>query len=456
MSNWMIDSPFSTTRIPPLVFGPGSRTSLAAHVDRVVWAGDVSGHNDGHKLPRTPARSRTAGTTDAGGASSTFRPVLLISGRTISQSTYFAEIVDDLAARFEVDHVGVHGEPSPEQVNEIVELRRTSPPHLVIAVGGGSTLDTGKAVAAGFALDGPIEDYLEGVGDKSPHGAKLPFVALPTTAGTGSEATKNAVLSRIAASGGFKKSLRHDNYVPDLALVDPELCVACPRPVTAASGLDAFTQLLEAYLSTGATPFTDALCESGIHAFASGFHKVLNNGSDVIARSSLSYAAFLSGVTLATAGLGLVHGLASPIGARAPVPHGVVCGALLSPVLRAGFPDLGVATVRKLARVSDLIEDAEDGAERADAAEQLTEGTADANQAAGARRTGAEGATVRARAEAALAAIDGWVAAAGLPRFGDFGLDEAAARAAADEAGHKNHPARLDQTTVETIVLSCL
>ena len=407
----MMSSPFVTSRIPPLVFGAGMRTTIKEHIEGVVL---------GAGAPPSPR-------------------VLLISGRAVASSSRFDELRHSLASGFTVDHRTVHGEPSPDQVNAIVHAGQAAPPDIVVAVGGGSTIDTGKAVAAAFSLPDPIESYLEGVGDKTPTGAKLPFVAVPTTAGTGSEATKNAVLSRTGPDG-FKKSLRHDNYVPDLALVDPELTIDCPRSVTAASGLDAFTQLLEAYLSTKASVFTDTLCESGMYAFASGFPEVLADGGNVEARSAVSYAAFLSGVALATAGLGLVHGLASPIGARAPVPHGVVCGALLAPVLQASLPSIDGVALGKLARVADIIDRASGrhGPIVPAAGEPLL------------------AAATRSRAEAALAAIEDWVGAADLPGFSEFGLDAVGARAAAAEAGHKNHPAKLDQESIKALVLGRL
>ena len=240
----------------------------------------------------------------------------------------------------------------------------------VVAVGGGSAMDAGKAIAAmlGAAATAAergeaalsVKEYLEGVGSRSPSGETATLIACPTTAGTGSEATKNAVISRIG-QGGFKKSLRHENYVPAIAVIDPELALGCPRPVTASSGLDALTQLMEAWTSPATSPITASLCESGVAAFARSFDRVLADGGDLESRSGMAYAAFLSGVGLANAGLGAVHALASPLGGRFTIPHGVVCGTLLLSATRLNIERLkslgpeGEAALRRYAHVGYLL-----------------------------------------------------------------------------------------------------
>ena len=170
-------------------------------------------------------------------------------------------------------------------------------------------------------------DHLEGVGPERPyHGPATPFIAVPTTAGTGSEATKNAVLT---APGGFKKSFRDDKLVAEWAIIDPDLLATCSPALIGADGLDAFTQLLESFVSTRANPMTDALARSGIMAARDALSS-LYHAQSAAARAQMAYASLLSGICLAQTGLGSVHGLASPLGAFFPIPHGVVCGTLVA------------------------------------------------------------------------------------------------------------------------------
>ncbi len=206
---------------------------------------------------------------------------------------------------------------------------------MVIAIGGGSVMDAGKAISAMVLQNDSVMAYLEGVGEGKQHnGLKVPMIAVATTSGTGSEATKNAVLSQVGENG-FKKSLRHDNFVPNVAILDPELMVTCPQSVTVASGLDALTQLLGAYVSTKATPLTDALALSGIEHFKEGFMGVCSGLSkDTQMRGHMAYASLMSGIVLANAGLGIVHGFASSVGGYFDIPHGVVCGTLLGEAVK--------------------------------------------------------------------------------------------------------------------------
>jgi alcohol dehydrogenase class IV len=229
-------------------------------------------------------------------------------------------------------HLTVSGEPSPSLVDEAVCRFRGEAVDVVIAIGGGSVLDAAKAIAGLLPHGNSVIDHLEGVGRNIPyHGPSTPFIAIPTTAGTGSEATKNSVLS-VPGRDGYKKSFRDECLIPEYAVVDPDLIVGCPRELVAADGMDAFTQLLESFVSLKANPFIDALAWSGISAVKEGLFAAWEGKEQAATqgRGAMAYAALLSGITLAQVGLGSVHGLASPLGAYFPIPHGVVCGTLVA------------------------------------------------------------------------------------------------------------------------------
>ncbi|HRH81760.1 MAG TPA: iron-containing alcohol dehydrogenase [Thiobacillaceae bacterium] len=236
----------------------------------------------------------------------------------------------------------VAGEPSPQLVDGAVRDHRTGRFDLVAGIGGGSALDAAKAIAGLLRPGNSVMDHLEGVGPERPYlGPATPFIAVPTTAGTGSEATKNAVLS-VHGPAGFKKSFRDERLVAEYALVDPDLLATCPPRVLAANGMDAYTQLLESYVSTRANPFTDALALSGMEAVRDSLLPWYSGTGDAAAcRGRMAYAALLSGITLAQVGLGSVHGLAAPLGAFFPIPHGVVCGTLVATATRVNIEALG-------------------------------------------------------------------------------------------------------------------
>lgn len=207
---------------------------------------------------------------------------------------------------------------------------------LIVGLGGGSALDLAKGVGILLANPGDPLDYAEVIGAGRPFTRpSLPVLAVPTTAGTGSEATRNAVFSE--PERGMKVSLRAASMLPRLALVDPELCSGLPPAITAYTGMDALTQVLEPYVSVKAAPFPDALCEAALAEACPALRRAFRDGSDREARTVLSRVSLFGGLALGNAGLGAVHGLASPLGGRFPLPHGAACAAALAPVVRANL-----------------------------------------------------------------------------------------------------------------------
>ncbi len=224
------------------------------------------------------------------------------------------------------------GEPTIAQARQGAECATGQNCQLVIAIGGGSVLDAGKAIAALSTNRADPLEYLEVVGAGNPlTSPPLPLIAIPTTAGTGAEVTRNAVLTSEAHQ--TKVSLRSPLMLPRLAVVDPELTFGLPAAITATTGLDALTQLIEAFVSTRANPLTDALCRDGIRRAARSLHRACLPGDDAAAREDMALAALFSGMALANAGLGAVHGFAAPIGGVFHAPHGAVCAALLPHVM---------------------------------------------------------------------------------------------------------------------------
>lgn len=269
--------------------------------------------------------------------------VLLVTGqRSLTASPHWPALLAALdKAGIGWVQVRVGDEPSPQLVDEAVRQFQDKEIAVVAGIGGGSVLDAAKAIAGLLRIGDSVMDYLEGVGpEKTYHGPAVPFIAVPTTAGAGSEATKNAVLS-VRGPNGFKKSFRHDLLVAEYAVVDPDLLASCPPQQIAANAMDALTQLLESYVALKANPFTDALAESGLHAVREGLFAWYEGGEEAAAgRERMAYAALLSGVCLAQTGLGSVHGLASPLGAFFPIPHGVVCGTLIGAATRVNLAAL--------------------------------------------------------------------------------------------------------------------
>ena len=252
--------------------------------------------------------------------------------------------VDRAAASLAATNVRVvyqrqRGEPTIADVDAHIATAGWEDCDLVIGVGGGSAIDAAKATAGIRSNRWNCIDYMEVIGKgKKITQPAMPWIAVPTTAGTGAEVTKNAVIG--SPEHKFKASIRSEHLLARVALIDPELGVNVPPEVTAASGMDALCQLIESYTSTGANPMTDPLAEQGIRHALESLRVAYLDGSDIGARERMALAALLSGITLTNAGLGAVHGFAAPLGAQFPIPHGVICARLLPPVVAANIEAL--------------------------------------------------------------------------------------------------------------------
>jgi alcohol dehydrogenase class IV len=298
---------FQLGRLPRITFGPGG----FARVPEVVAA-------HGHRV------------------------LLVTGGRSLAASGRRETLLAGLQAAGValVGEVAVTDEPSPAIVDAAVAAHRGSAVDVVLGVGGGSVLDAAKAIAGLLRTGSSVVEHLEGLPGMRPYdGPSVPFVAVPTTAGTGSEATRNAVISERGPAG-YKRSFRDERLVAADAVVDPDLLAGNEPVGIAANGMDALTQLLEAYTSLRAGPLTDALALSGLEAARDGlvvWHANPGGPGAAEVRARMAYAALLSGICLAHAGLGAVHGLASPLGAQFPVPHGAACGATVAAVTAANI-----------------------------------------------------------------------------------------------------------------------
>ena len=287
------------------------------------------------------------------------RALIVIGGQSLTMSGRWMALTRALnQTGLQYKAVSVQGEPTAETIDGIVAEYRKMSVEVVAAIGGGSVIDCGKAVSAMLAQEGSVKDYLEGVGTRKPSGAKIPFIAVPTTAGTGSEATKNAVV--CDRKEGYKKSLRHDAYMPDVAIVDPKMTLSLPPEITVTGALDAISQLIEAYTSIQADPAIDALILKAL-AFAGESLLALagDQGKNVDLREKMSYAALVSGIALSRNGLGAVHGLAGPLGGLRPVPHGVACGKLLFPtmtfVVKKVLDDKNAVSQKRFADIGKIL-----------------------------------------------------------------------------------------------------
>lgn len=363
--------------------------------------------------------------------------VLLVTGRrALAESGTLDSILELLrVATKKVVHFRLEaGEPRPADVDDGAALARVELCRLVVGVGGGAALDAAKAIAAMAPLSDPVESYIEGVGDgRTLDKPGLPCVAIPTTAGTGAEVTRNAVL--VNRERGYKRSLRSVHLVPRVAIVDPELTISAPPAVTAASGMDAIVQLIESYVSRKAQPPTDALAERMLPVAAAALERACADSRDLAARAVMAEAALYSGIALSHAGLGVVHGLASPVGARTSVPHGVACARMAPEAVRANARALAARADDPFARMS---------------LERLARvGRWLAGRAAGDPRDDALAGAER------LAELNEKLR---VPRFRDFGVTEADIESiAANPGGNvKTNPVALSAEAMKAIVRSAL
>ena len=323
----------------------------------------------------------------------------------------------------------VPGEPTVELARAGTAAGREENVDVVVAVGGGSVVDFGKAVAMLLGNGGDPLDYLEVIGSGRPiTEPSLPCVALPTTAGTGSEVTSNAVLA--SPEHGLKASLRSPSMLPKVAVVDPLLTLSCPPGVSASSGLDALTQCLEPFVSVKANPMTDALAREGLRRAAAGLRRCYADGSDVQARVDMSLCSLFGGLSLANAKLGTVHGLAGVIGGTVAVPHGVACAALL------------VATTEANVKALRTREPGSPALARYEEVARLLTGRQDA------------------LIEEGIAWISETVALLGIKRLGDFGLrpeqtDDVVSRAR-DASSTKGNPIELRAEELHAVLAASI
>lgn len=243
---------------------------------------------------------------------------------------------DILSKKLAVEVFNIRNEPDLNTIQQGVDVAKSHKCDVIIAVGGGSAVDAGKAIAAMMTNPGDLVDYLEVIGkNKAINNQPTYLIAVPTTAGTGSEVTRNAVIS--VPDLNIKVSLRSSLMFPRVAVVDPQLTYALPPALTASTGMDALTQVIEPFVSRRSNGFTDVLCKEGIRRISTSLVQAYSNGDDHVARHNMAFGSLLGGIVLANAGLGAVHGFAGPIGGVLKAPHGLICAALLVPVIKANI-----------------------------------------------------------------------------------------------------------------------
>ena len=278
---------------------------------------------------------------DIGAIASRFgrKAMICYRGKNLERAGILAKVLDSLSAAG-ISYMTMFfpsNEPQVEEVDLGAEQARNEKPDVIIGVGGGSAIDTAKAISGLVTNPGSVADYLEGVGrGRQITNPSVPYIAVPTTAGTGAEVTKNAVIS--SKEQKFKKSVRSPHLIPNVALLDPELTITLPAKMTAETGMDALTQLIESYVSSKAQPIPEALAIYGIRMAGKYLARAVQDGQDIEAREGMLLASLLSGIALANSGLGAAHGIAAALGAVAQIPHGRACAMLLPKVMRLNLP----------------------------------------------------------------------------------------------------------------------
>ena len=394
----MAISPFFFAKVPPIHFGTG-------------------------KLEQLPSLLKSLKAQNI---------LVVTGGKSLDHSGNWSEIQSLFEQnQISFERISYSGEPTTPDVDRLCQQYRPHQIEAVVGIGGGSVIDLGKALSAMLPHQNSIFDHLEGVGKGIPHsGVKLPYLAIPTTSGTGGEVTKNAVISEVGKNG-YKKSLRHDNLIPDGIIIDGNLLTSCPRHITAACGLDALTQLLEPFLSPTASPLTDAIALSGLEKVAQ--YLLLACGSEAnnpSVREGMAYASLCSGICLANAGLGIVHGLASPVGGLFPIPHGVVCGTLVATAnkvtleaIRAREPQN--PALAKMSRVGKIFS---------------TE----------------SGKSENYYADFLIHTLEKWTEQLAIPKFSDYGVKARDLEKIVEQTSNRNNPIKLTREEIFAILSSRL
>lgn len=316
---------------------------------------------------------------------------LVVTGRDASRANHLTHLLDGAGLSFSA--FSVFHEPDVETIEKGIATARSRQCNLVIGMGGGSAIDAAKAIAGMATNPGSLLDYLEVIGAGKPlANPGLPMIAIPTTSGTGSEVTRNAVIA--SQPHRVKVSMRSNYLLPALALVDPDLSLDLPAAITARTGLDALTQLIEPYVSSRANPFVDGLCLEGMKRAVRSLKNACLQGHNRAAREDMAIASLFGGLALANAGLGAVHGFAGVLGGMFPAPHGALCGALLPPVA-----EMNIRALRSRLPTSDFLK-------RFDIVAQIVTGSASA------------------KSDDAIPWLRGLVAELQTPRLGSYGISQ--------------------------------